>query len=99
MILPPTYQVLVTTRTVTGFCRMELLGLFGHDVDWVNGLIRIRRSLQPIPKKLLGGCSFHNNFRPFAVLYIPKGFDGSNVPTLGRDSQQKRMPADETILT
>src|SRR3984885_12832476 len=56
--LPPTYQVLLATAAVTGFRRAELLGLYWDDVDWLNGAIRVRRTLQRIPKKLLDGGGF-----------------------------------------
>ncbi len=56
--LPPTYQALLATGAVTGFRRAELLGLYWDDVDWLNGSLRIRRTLQRIPKKLLAGGGF-----------------------------------------
>jgi integrase len=56
--LPPTYQVLLATAAVTGFRRAELLGLYWDDVDWLNGSIRIRRTLQRLPKKLLAAGEF-----------------------------------------
>ncbi|HKV04521.1 MAG TPA: site-specific integrase [Candidatus Acidoferrales bacterium] len=56
--LPPTYQVLLATAAVTCFRRAELLGLYWDDVDWLNGSIRVRRTLQRIPKKLLDGGEF-----------------------------------------
>lgn len=56
--LPPTYQVLLATAAVTGFRRGELLGLFWDDIDWQNNAIRVRRTLQRIPKKLLIGGEF-----------------------------------------
>jgi integrase len=56
--LPMTYQVLLATAAVTGFRRAELLGLAWDDVDCLNGSIRIRRTLQRIPKKLLAGGEF-----------------------------------------
>jgi integrase len=56
--LPTTYQGLLATAAVTGFRRAELLGLSWDDVDWLNGSIRIRRTLQRIPKKLLSGGEF-----------------------------------------
>lgn len=58
--LLPTYQVLLATAAVTGFRRAELLGLSWDDVDWLNGSIRVRRTLQRIPKKLLAGGEFRN---------------------------------------
>jgi integrase len=56
--LPSTYQALLATAAVTGFRRAELLGLQWDDVDWLNGAIRVRRTLQRIPKKLLDGGGF-----------------------------------------
>jgi len=56
--LPTTYQALLATAAVTGFRRAELLGLSWDDVDWLNGSIRIRQTLQRIPKKLLSGGEF-----------------------------------------
>jgi integrase len=56
--LPATYQALLATAAVTGFRRAELLGLQWDDVDWLNGAIRVRRTLQRIPKKLLDGGDF-----------------------------------------
>jgi integrase len=56
--LPMTYQALLATAAVTGFRRAELLGLSWDDVDWLNGSIRVRRTLQRIPKKLLSGGEF-----------------------------------------
>ena len=56
--LPPTYQVLLATAAVTGFRRGELLGLFWEDVDWLNSSIRVRRTLQRIPKNLLTDGEF-----------------------------------------
>jgi integrase len=56
--LPPTHQVLLATAAVTGFRRAELLGLMWDDVDWLNCAIRVRRTLQRIPKKLLAGGGF-----------------------------------------
>jgi integrase len=56
--LPPTYQALLATAAVTGFRRAELLGLQWDDMDWLNGAIRVRRTLQRIPKKLLDGGDF-----------------------------------------
>ena len=56
--LPPTHQVLLATAAITGFRRAELLGLMWDDVDWLNGAIRVRRTLQRIPKKLLAGGEF-----------------------------------------
>lgn len=58
--LPATHQVLLATAAVTGFRRAELLGLSWDDVDWLNGAIRVRRTLQRIPKKLLAGGEFRN---------------------------------------
>jgi len=51
--LPTTFQGLLAMAAVTGFRRAELLGLCWDDVDWLNGSIRIRQTLQRIPKKLL----------------------------------------------
>lgn len=56
--LPPTHQVLLATAAITGFRRAELLGLFWDDVDWLNEAIRVRRTLQRIPKKLLAAGAF-----------------------------------------
>jgi integrase len=56
--LQTTYQALLATAAVTGFRRAELLGLSWDDVDWLNGSIRIRQTLQRIPKKLLSGGEF-----------------------------------------
>ncbi len=56
--LPMTYQALLATAAVTGFRRAELLGLSWDDVDLLNGSIRIRRTLQRIPKKLLSEGEF-----------------------------------------
>jgi integrase len=56
--LRPTYQVLLATAAVTGFRRAELLGLSWDDVDWLNGSLRVRRTLQRIPKKLLAAGEF-----------------------------------------
>jgi integrase len=56
--LPPTYQVLLAAAAVTGFRRGELLGLFWEDIDWQTNSIRVRRTLQRIPKKLLSKGQF-----------------------------------------
>lgn len=58
--LPATHRVLLATAAVTGFRRAELLGLSWDDVDWLNGAIRVRRTLQRIPKKLLVGGEFRS---------------------------------------
>jgi len=51
--LPATYQGLLATSAVTGARRGELLGLKWEDIDWLNSLIQIRRTLQRLPKSLL----------------------------------------------
>jgi integrase len=56
--LPPTYQGLLATSAVTGARRGELLGLKWEDIDWINSLIQIRRTLQRLPESLLEGGSF-----------------------------------------
>jgi integrase len=58
--LPAMYQALLYTGAVTGFRRAELLGLKWDDVDWLNGSIRVRRTLQRIPKELLESGKFRN---------------------------------------
>ncbi|MGA8222313.1 MAG: tyrosine-type recombinase/integrase [Candidatus Acidiferrales bacterium] len=56
--LPPTYQVLLATSAFTGARRGELLGLKWEDIDWLNSLIQIRRTLQRLPESLLDGGRF-----------------------------------------
>jgi integrase len=56
--LPPTYQALLATSAITGARRGELLGLKWEDIDWLNSLIQIRRTLQRLPKALLEGSGF-----------------------------------------
>jgi len=56
--LPPTYQGLLATSAITGARRGELLGLKWEDIDWLNALIQIRRTLQRLPESLLDGGSF-----------------------------------------
>jgi integrase len=56
--LPPTYQVLLATSAITGARRGELLGLKWDDIDWLNSLIQIRRTLQRLPEALLDGGVF-----------------------------------------
>lgn len=58
--LPMVYQVLLATAAVTGFRRAELLGLQWDDVDFLNGSIRVRRTLQRITKKLLADGTFRD---------------------------------------
>jgi integrase len=56
--LPPTYQGLLATSAITGARRGELLGLKWEDIDWLNSMIQIRRTLQRLPQSLLDGGSF-----------------------------------------
>lgn len=56
--LPRTYQALLATSAVTGVRRGELLGLFWDDIDWLNGVLNIRRTLQRVKKSLLDSGGF-----------------------------------------
>jgi len=56
--LAPTYQGLLATSAITGARRGELLGLKWEDIDWLNSMIQIRRTLQRLPKALFEGGLF-----------------------------------------
>ena len=56
--LPPTYQALLATSSITGLRRAELLGLQWSDIDWINLTISVRRTLQRIKKSFLDDAAF-----------------------------------------